>query len=421
MESKREEFARGWRVLLASALGSGAGVAPIAFYSLGAFIKPLTAEFGWTRTQVAGASLSLALGMLLVGCFIGGFADRYGARRVVLLSQPILALLLASLALISDDVVSLYAGYFLLGALGAGTLPVTFSRVVTGWFVRSRGLALGLSLVGTGVVGMLLPPYVIWLVEWVGWRGAYLGLAVLPLIVGMPLTFVYFREAPADAAVLARAPTTSVPLPLAVPGVSGYRLREAMRRWQFWQMLLAFFIAATVIGGLNVNMLPLLTDRGINLVTAAAITGLIGATVTIGRLVSGYFLDIFHGPRVAMVMLGAPAIACFVLVGSGNNVLLSAMAIILIGFAAGAEHDIAAYFTARYFGRKHYGAIYGLLYTLYTFGSGIGPLIAGAIFDLSGSYIPALYGGALLFLLAALLIGTLGSYPREHVPEDPKP
>jgi predicted MFS family arabinose efflux permease len=175
----------------------------------------------------------------------------------------------------------------------------------------------------------------------------------------------------------------------------------------------AFFVAALVIGGINVNALPLLTDRGIERGTAAAVVGLIGATVTIGRLISGYFLDLFAGSRVAFVMLSAPALACLLLVISGANLPLSALAIILIGFAAGAEHDIAAYFTARYFGRRHYGAIYGLAYTLYTFGSGVGPPLAGAVFDATGSYQPALYAGAALFLAAAALVGTLGAYPKE--------
>ena len=421
MHSKREEFSRGWRVLVAAAMGSGVGVAPLAFYSLGAFIKPLTSEFGWTRAQVTGASLALSLGMLVMGSLIGALADRIGARRVVLVSMPMLALLLAALSLVTPNVLSLYVGYFALGALGAGTLPITWSRVITGWFVRSRGLALGLSLVGTGIVGMLLPSYVTWLVGLAGWRAAYLGLAALPLLVGMPLTLVYFHEPPEDLVSIARRANATSVAAADTPSGWGYSLREAAASWRFWRMSGAFLLAAVVIGAINVNALPLLTDRGIERRTAAAVVGLIGATVTVGRLISGYFLDLFHGPRVAFVMLGAPALACIILSASGTNLPLSAVAIILIGFAAGAEHDIAAYFTARYFGRRHYGAIYGLLYTLYTFGSGIGPPLAGWAFDATGSYETALYAGAALFLIAAALVGTLGAYPRESQPQSLQP
>lgn len=406
MSNKREEFARGWPVLVASALGSGVGVAPLAFYSLGAFIKPLTQEFGWSRAQVTGASLALGLGMLATGSLVGSFADRFGARRVVLLSQLILAAVLSSLALITSNIWSLYIAYFALGALAAGTLPITWSRAVTGWFVHARGLALGLSLVGTGIVGSLLPSLVTWLSNWAGWRGAYIGLAALPIVVGLPLTLLWFREPEDNARQRATVSNASW----------GFTLRQVVASWRFWQMACAFLIAAIVIGGINVNALPLLTDRGIDRSVAAAIVGLIGVTVTIARLISGYLLDQFPGSRVAFVMLSVPAGACLILSAAGANLPLCALAIILIGFAAGAEHDIAAYFAARYFGRRHYGAIYGLMYTLYTFGSGVGPPLAGAVFDRTGNYQAALYAGAILFLLAAVFVGTLGAYPRTDEP-----
>ena len=179
---------------------------------------------------------------------------------------------------------------------------------------------------------------------------------------------------------------------------------------------IAFLIAAIVIGGINVNALPLLSDRGIDRGVAAVIVGLIGATVAIARLISGYWLDRFSGSRVAFVMLSVPAGACLILSAAGANLPLCALAIILIGFAAGAEHDIAAYFAARYFGRRHYGAIYGLMYSLYTFGSGVGPPLAGAVYDKTGNYQAALYAGAVLFLLAAVFVGTLGAYPRTDEP-----
>lgn len=421
MLSKREEFARGWRVLLASAVGTGVSVAPLSFYSLGAFIKPLTGEFGWTRGEVTGASVALSAGMLLMCSYIGALADRFGARRIVLISQPILALMLAALTQMNAQVWTLYLGYFALGALGAGTLPVTWSRVITGWFVKSRGVALGLSLVGTGVVGMLLPTYVTALVAAQGWRNAYLGLAALPIVIGMPLTLLYFQEPPEDIRVAAKRYKLAPVAPIEAASTWGYTFRQAIVQWRFWQMSSAFFVAAVVLGGVNVNVLPLLTDRGISATTAAAIAGLIGATVTVGRLISGYFLDIFSGTKVAFVMLAAPAAACWMLTNPSLSLELSALAIIMIGFAAGAEHDIAAYFTARYFGRKAYGAIYGLLYTLYTFGSGIGPLIAGSVFDITGSYVPALYAGAALFLLAAALVGSLGAYPKEAPVTIPTP
>jgi MFS family permease len=408
MPSKREEFARGWPVLIASALGSGTGVAVLMFYSLGAFVGPLTSEFGWSRAQVTGAAVAASLGMILMGTTIGSLADRFGARRVALFSQVLLILTVASLSQINSSIWSLYAGYFALGILCSGTLPITWSRAVIGWFFKARGVALGLSLVGTGLIGMSLPTFVTWLVGLVGWRGAYLGLATLPLVLGMPAALLFFHEADdrqrAAGAVAASSDTAAV---------WGYTLREVMHQRQFWQMAVAFFIAAVVIGSINVHSISLLTDRGIDRTAAAAVAGLLGLTVVFGRLISGYFLDGFPGSRVAFVMLAIPALACVMLANSGANLYLCGLAIIMVGLAAGAEHDIAAFFGARYFGRRHYGAVYGLLYTIYTLGSGMGPPLAGWVFDTTGSYELALYGGAVIFLVAAVMTGLLGPYPKQ--------
>ncbi len=400
--SKKQELNRGWRVLFAAALGAGTGVIPLAFYSFGALVEPLTNEFGWSRSQITTAPLFLSIASLLAGAVIGALADRFGARRIILTSQILLVAGFAAMTFMKGDIWTLYVGYFLLAILGAGTMTMTWARVVTGWFMTGRGLALGLSLVGTGLIGAALPTYITWLVSAYGWKGGYIGLAALPLILGIPLTFLFFQEAPPigrsqnneDVSDLHRQET-------------GHEFKEAMRTLCFWQMSLSFFVAAVAISAINVNALPLLMDRGIDRTTAAALGGLIGIAVTMGRLISGYFLDIFRGPLVAMVMFALPAIACALLIVSGSNLFVCGLAIILVGLCGGAEHDIAAYFTAKYFGRRHFGAIYGLLYTLYGVGAGIGPFLAGMSFDKTGSYAVALVAGAVFFAAAALLIVTL--------------
>ena len=416
MLSKGQEFRRAWPVLLASASGAGVGVSPLAFYSLGAFVAPLTYEFGWTRAQVTTAPLFLTVGSLVMGTYAGALADRFGARRIALVSQVFLILALSALALLTAQIWTLYAGYFILAILGAGTMPMIWNRTVVGWFVKSRGLAIGVSLMGTGIAGAILPTYVGWLNGIAGWRIAYLGLAALPLIFGLPLTFLFFHEAP-DTDFSNGAPTTNAS--------EGYTLRAAIQTRCFWQMSLAFFFAAIAIAAVLVHALPLLTDRGIDRGTAAMIAGLLGLAFTSGRLISGYFLDIFNGATLAIVMFTIPALACALLAVAGGNLILCGTAIVLIGLAGGAETDIAAYFIAQYFGRRHYGAIYGLFLTLFSVGSGVGPLIVGRVYDMTGSYNSGLYGGVAAFLVAAGLAGTLRaprspSYPSAR-PETASP
>ncbi|WP_336951599.1 MFS transporter [Sphingobium aromaticivastans] len=402
--ARRLEFRRAWPVVLASAFGAGTGAVPLAFYSFGAFVDPLSKAFGWGRAEITAAPLFLTIGGLIAGVLAGGLADRFGARKVVLLSQVALVLAFAALSMLPASLSLFYLGYALIAVLGAGTMTMTWSRAITGWFVAGRGLALGLSLVGTGLIGAILPAYISWLVESHGWRGAYLGLAALPLVVGMPLTFLFFRE-PSEQA----GQEGSAALPDTLSG--SHDFAEALRTRCFWQMALSFSIVALAIASVIVHCVPMLTDRGIDASTAAALAGLIGIAVTFGRLVSGFLLDRMRGPTVAFAMFGLPALSCLLLTVSGNNLVLCAVAIVLVGLAGGAEHDIAAYFCAKYFGRRHYGKIYGLLYTLYGVGSGIGPLLAGQAVDRWHSYDPALYAGTMAFALSAVLIVSLRPPP----------
>jgi MFS family permease len=402
-EARAAEFRRAWPVVVASAFGAGVGAVPIAFYSFGALIAPLQAAFGWSRTEITAAPLFLTIGGLVAGVVAGALADRYGGRRVVLWSQALLVVSFAAFAAMPPSLPVFYAGYAMLAILGAGTMTMTWSRAITGWFVAGRGLALGLSLVGTGLIGALLPAYVNALVARGGWQAAYLGLAALPLVLGLPLTFLFFRDPPAVGEAADAPPDTLA---------GSHRFAEALRTRCFWQMSIAFFVAALAIASVIVHAVPLLTGRGISASTAAWLAGLIGIAVTAGRLVSGYLLDRLRAPNVAAVMLGLPAFACILLLHSGDNLWLCALAIVLVGLAGGAEHDIAAYFCAGFFGRRDYGKIYGLLYTLYGIGSGIGPLIAGRMVGTGDDYGVALYAGAGLFALAAVLIVTLVPPPR---------
>ena len=408
--TKRQEFARGWPVLVATTLGTGTGIAPLMFYSLGAFVEPLGKEFGWSLAEITAAPLFMTFGFVATGAAVGAFADRFGARRVTLLSLALFVPAIAALSLIRPQVWTLYLGYFLLAIVGAGSMPITWTRVVTGWFMTGRGLALGLSLFGTGICGMLLPSYATWLIDAFGWRAAYVGLALVPLVFAAPMALLFFHEPPQDLARRAATPSAGS-IPAQDWGVS---FKDAARSWPYWQMILGFFIAAMAIGSVLVHAIPLLTERGVNRGTAAAVFGLFGLAVSGGRLVSGYLLDIFHGPRLAIIMFSAPALACVLLLVSGDNLVLSGLAIILVGLIAGAEHDIAAYFVSRYYGRRNYGAIYGLLYTLYGLGSASGSPLAGWSHGVTGSYNTSLYFGVVAFLAAAAMLGTLGQYPKQE-------
>lgn len=411
MLTKTQEFARGYKVLLAAILGSGTGVAVLVAYGLGAFVTTWQQDFGWTRTQIMVAPLIYAVGVLLAGAGAGALVDRWGARRVALSSQCLLAAGLAAMSRLGPRLWIFYAAYLVLPMLAAGTLPATWTRAVIAWFSASRGLALGLSLVATGMIGAALPGYLTWLIESAGWRTAHLGLAAIPLVIGLPAAIAFFREPipPAAGSVVHAMQTDPGTRRVGAAEAAGsdYRLSEALRTRTFWQLSLSFVVAAICVSAVLTHAIPLLRDRGVAAPVAAALAGLFGLAVTGGRLLTGYLLDSHSGPLLAFAVFAAGAAACVLLVGCGDNRLLCGLSIVLVGVAAGGEADIGAYLTNRYFGRSHYGAIYGLFYALYCLGGGFGPLLAGLMHDHTESYRSALLAGAAGFAAAALLAATL--------------
>jgi predicted MFS family arabinose efflux permease len=396
------EFRRGWPVLFAAALGTAFGASPIPFNSAGPFTKPLADEFGWGRGDIQLALFWFTAAVVLTVPFIGGLADRIGVRKVAIGTLALFGITFAALAFTPASLFAFYLLWLLMGALGGGSTPVTWTRAVNAWFEHNRGLALALTLMGTGVTAAFLPSLATWLIEEYGWRKAFLGISLLPLAVALPVVIWLFREPEAKDANSLIAPVSR----------AGVTVREALRDYRFWVIAASILCVAIGVGGSVTNFQPLLMDRGFQPQEAAKFAGAIGISVIVGRLVAGYLIDRFWAPLVTLPMLALPALACFLLAQSevpAPAALLSAM---LIGLAAGAETDLVAYLTARYFGLANYGRLYGLQYSVFGFASGISPFLFGKVFDVTGSYKPILYVAAVLFVVGAVALLTLGRYPR---------
>jgi predicted MFS family arabinose efflux permease len=186
---------------------------------------------------------------------------------------------------------------------------------------------------------------------------------------------------------------------------------QALRDYRFWVIALSILCVAIGVGGSITNFQPLLMDRGFEPQQAARIAGVIGVSVIVGRLLAGVLIDHYWAPLVTLPMLALPAVACFLLAQSQVPAAAAILSAVLIGLAAGAETDLVAYLTARYFGLANYGRLYGLQYAVFGFASGISPFLFGKVFDVTGSYQPILYFAAVLFVLGAVALLTLGRYP----------
>ena len=160
------------------------------------------------------------------------------------------------------------------------------------------------------------------------------------------------------------------------------------------------------------NSVPMLIDKGFSLKDAASLAGLIGLSVILGRLIVGILLDYFWAPLIAAIFLSAPFISALILVGNVDSGIMISISMIIIGLAAGAELDLLAFLTSRYFGLKDYGKLYGSLYVFFSIGAGIAPALFGRYFDINGDYILLLYLVICTSILSGILMLRLGDYPN---------
>lgn len=393
----KREIGKGWFVLVTSLFGIAVGAASLLFYSIGVFFEPFQREFGWNRGQISGALIYLTLGFVISAPLIGWLIDRYGARIVALVSIPMLALTMVGLYNLGNSLPAFYALFFAAGSVGGGTTPVVYTRVVNGSFTSSRGFALGLVLAGTGIAALVLPPALAAAIGTSGWRAGFMLLAIAAIL-AWPFVSVGFRGA--EGAVAPQGQRTA-----------GLDRAAALKSRAFWTIAIGFIAVAAAISGLVVHMVPLLRDTGMSLPQAAAIASFIGIGVIIGRVLVGWTIDRMFAPHVAAAVFLLTASGCVLLNLGGAPT--APFAAFLIGFALGAEIDLIAYLTARYFGMRNYGFLYGSLYSMFSIGAAAGPAIVGHLFDSYGSYRIALWLMSACLVFGALAVASLPRFAQE--------
>lgn len=400
-----DELRSQWRLLVACVLGVSYGMSAMGLtYTLGAFVGPLSDEFGWSRQDVLTVTVFATLGVVPASLAGGWVVDRFGARRFTLVSQLGLGAVFIALGLFVESLTTLYALYFLLPLVSIGTTPITFGKVISGAFDRQRGFALGLALAGTGLCAITVPPFAAWVIDEWGWRAGYVAVGLLPLAIALPATWAWVHDRDE------RDPGREA------QEATGVDAADAFRGWRFWTMMLAFFIVSGAATGLLTNVVPLLTSRGHSPVAAAGALSLFGVAVVVGRLLVGWLVDRFWAPLVGLAFLVPAGLAMLSLIPTDVPWAVILAALCVAGLATGAEFDLCAYLVVRYFGLRAYGRIYGALFIAFAAGAGaVGPLF-GSLYDRWSRYdeILAIVGAG--YVACALALLSLGPYPAAADP-----
>ena len=384
----------GWRVAFASSACVLVSFASLLVYTFAIFLKPLSAEFGWSREAVSAAFGIAALAVAACSPPLGWLLDRYPARRIILPCLTIFGCAFASLSLLTPHLWQFYVTFLVLGIVGNGTAHLAYSRVLTTWFRERRGVAFSILLGGGAVGAIVLPPIAEALIRAVGWRDSFAILGAAVLIVGLPCGSLVRARARATHA-------TSKP-------VSGATVSEGLRSRIFWIIVAELFLISISQNGAITHLSALLTDRGISAGKAALAVSSMGAAILLGRLSTGWLLDRFFAPRVGACLFALSALGTFLLAGA-HTLPAGIEGAALIGFGMGGEGDVTPYLLSRYFGLKSFSTLYGFSWTAYAIAGAVGPVIMGRAFDATGSY------GALLVQLAAVTLvagGLLLLLPR---------
>ena len=351
-------------------------------YSFGVFFKPLLTEFGWTRAMTSSA---FSLNMLLYGALAivtGRLTDRIGPRIVITVCGFLLGLgyLLTSQI---GSIWQLYLFYGVIVGIGMSGSYAPLVSTVARWFTRRRGLMTGIVVAGIGIGTVIIPPLASWSIANYGWRTSYLIVGVITLVSLISIAQLLKRD-PAQMNLVPYGERE-----MAMNGLQleprRYSFRQAIHTRQFWLICVIKISFGFILQTIMVHIVPHATDLGISYTSAATILAIGGGVSIAGRLVMGIVTDRIGG-RAALL-------SCFVLISAALLWLLVSKELwmlylfaITFGFGYGGFAPLASLIIAEHFGLSAHGTILGGTEFMFTIGSAIGPVLAGQIFDITGSY-----------------------------------
>lgn len=383
----------GWRIAWALALTQTVGYG-VLYYGFGVFIKPMEAEFGWSRTQTSGA---FSLALLVAGLAaipVGHWIDRQGARGLMTLGSGLAALTLLGWSQI-HSLLGLYLVALGLGLAMAAVLYEVAFTVVAVWFRKERPRALLIVTLTAGLASTIFIPLITWLVNALAWRVALEILALILALSTIPLHALVLRHRPQD---LGLEPDGIAILDSPQPSEPSISAQHAYRMPAFWWLVVAVALARMAASAIGVHLVALLLERGYVPGLVAAAAGSIGLMQLAGRIFFTPLSSRLSLHTLATLTFGLHALALLVLLtlpGMAGVWIFAAF----FGISNGAITLARATLLAETFGPLNYGRLNGTIALVTAFTSAAAPILAGVIHQTSGGYTAVL---ALLTLTTAL-------------------
>ena len=422
---QRPRLFYGWYIVGVALLAQCLSAGTQAFAS-GLFLTPMTQELGWSRESFSAVQTVSTFVMGGIGLLIGGMVDRRGPRRLMLIGTVI-----AGGALVATSRVdTLWQFYLVRGVaqtvgnalLGNLVVNVTVAK----WFVVRRGMAVAIASLGISLGGVLVAPLVALVIEEHGWRAAWVTLGIAVWLLMLPSALIMRRQ-PEDFGLApdGMTPEQAQTYAQARKRASAVAERqwtrsEALRTSTIWLVIFAYGVANIGLGALLLHLVPFLTDHGRSRPQAAFLLSLYAWAALLSKPVWGTLMDRLHARFLSAIAFALSAVCIVGMLAAAATDAYALLVVMLLGYGFGTGGSVPLQETvwASYFGRVHLGSIRAVAMPFTILFSATGPLLAGTLYDRTGSY-----GVAFLVFAACALAGVvlvvLARPP--HVPQDAGP
>jgi MFS family permease len=380
MDTQPKQFSYGY--VIAASCFSIQAIGVGIYVAYGVFFNPLMSEFGWSRTIISGASSVAFLIMGIFGIFVGRLNDRFGPKKLMTITAIFLGigyLLMSRLAAVWQ----LYLFYGIIFGIGLSSIDVIAMTTIARWFTRKRGMMTGIVKVGTGAGQFTLPLLASVLISLYGWRNAYaiIGTTAMAILVGIAQLL---KRDPGQVEV-----TTGLKKPL--PKIKektisvNLTLEEALRTVQLWIICVINLTLLFCLMSIMVHIVPHARDIGVSIPSSAGVLSTIGGVSMLGRFIAGMAVDRVGSKRV-MIICFFLLIAALLWLQTADALWMLLLFACVYGIAHGGFFTAISPLVAELFGIKSHGVLFGIVVCFGAIGGAAGPILAGYIFDNTGSY-----------------------------------
>ena len=371
----------GYHIVAASFVIQAVCIGPLFTY--GVFFKQFQADLGWSRAVISGAS-SLAFFIMGAGGILAGrLNDRIGPRIIMVVSGTSLGLGYLLMAYMQSPW-QLYLLYGIMVGIGFSTHDVITLSTVARWFIRRRGMMSGIVKVGTGAGQLTVPLIAAALITAYGWRHAYTIIGAIALVILVAAALVLLRD-PRAKGQLPDGNSNAAGRSMHAAAEHNVSLKKAVRTGPFWILCMAEFTIFFCLLTMIVHIVPHATDLGLPPAIAAGVLATIGGVSMVGRISMGTANDKIGGKRSLTICFIILLCGLFWLQIAGTTWMLFLFAAVY-GFSHGGFFTVMSPLVAELFGTGSHGLLFGLILFGGTIGGTVGPVLAGRMFDVTGSY-----------------------------------